>query len=232
MEQSRHHHSLNIRDALITAAWAIAIALLLKIFVVGAFQIPSHSMANTLLGGDYIVVSKIAYDLPGAEVQRGDVIVFTMNDQSLIKRTIGLPGDVITLSPSTISVNAQVQPHPPLCAVTSPTVGIWNERTVSFIVPRAGQTITWDRSTAHLYRSALEREGRKVQLDERGLTVDGTIMTTHAFISDAYFVMGDNRANSYDSRYWGFLPRESIQGKPLFVYWSSVDRGRIFSLVH
>ncbi|MBS1561465.1 MAG: signal peptidase I [Bacteroidetes bacterium] len=232
MEQSRHHHSLNIRDALITAAWAIAIALVLKIFVLGAFQIPSHSMANTLLAGDYIVVSKIAYDMPGASVQRGDVIVFTMNDQSLIKRAIGLPGDVVTLSPTAIRVNAQILPHPPLSAATSPTAGIWDERTVSFTVPSAGRSITWDRATAHLYRSALEREGHKVQLDDRGLMVDGSRMTTHTFTSDAYFVMGDNRANSYDSRYWGFLPKESIQGKPLFVYWSSADRSRIFTMVH
>lgn len=232
MEQSRHHHSLNIRDGLITAAWAISIAVVLKIFVLGAFQIPSHSMANTLLAGDYIVVSKIAYDLPGAEVHRGDVIVFTMNDQSLIKRTIGLPGDVLTLSPTTISVNATVLPHPPQSAVTSPTAGVWNDRTVSFTVPRAGMKISWDRSTAHLYRSALEREGHRVSLDERGLTVDGTLLTTHTFTNDAYFVMGDNRANSYDSRYWGFLPRESIKGTPLFVYWSSAEPGRIFTLVH
>jgi len=232
MEQSRDHRTLNIRDALITAAWAISIALVLKIFVLGAFQIPSHSMANTLLAGDHIVVSKIAYDIPGAVVQRGDVIVFVMSDQSLIKRVIGVPGDVLTLSSTTITVNKSILPHPPSSAAVSPTQGVWNDRTISFTVPRKGQSITWDRATAHLYRSALEREGHRVTLDATGLTVDGTLMTSHTFMNDAYFVMGDNRANSYDSRYWGFLPKESIKGTPLFVYWSSADPGRIFTMIH
>lgn len=232
MEQDRHHHPLSLRDAAITAAWAIGIALLLKIFVVGAFQIPSHSMENSLMVGDYIVVSKLAFRFRGSAVHRGDVIVFTLNDQSLIKRAIGLPGDTVELSPTSITVNHEVLPHPTTCATTSPTDGIWKNTSVQFIVPRRGATVAWERATAHLYRSSIEREGHAVSLDATGLTVDGKPCTSYTFQHDGYFVMGDNRDNSYDSRYWGFLDPNSIEGKPLFVYWSGADWHRMFTVVH
>jgi len=160
---------ISLRDVLWTALAATAAALLLKIFVIGAFMIPSHSMEQTLLAGDYIVVSK-----------RGDVIVFRGpdttgpddDDRPLIKRVVAIGGDSLVLTPNEIFVNDMRLPTPPLSATSGP-VNIADSGILRLRIP----------------------EGR-------------------------LFVIGDNRANSYDSRYWGLLDSTRVIGKPLFVYWS------------
>lgn len=169
---------ISLRDVLWTALAATAAALLLKIFVIGAFMIPSHSMEQTLLAGDYIVVSKLAYTI--GSVERGDVIVFRGpdttepddDDRPLIKRVIAVGGDSLVLTPNEIFVNDMRLPTPPLSATSGP-VNIADSGILRLRIP----------------------EGR-------------------------LFVIGDNRANSYDSRYWGLLDSTRIIGKPLFVYWS------------
>lgn len=167
-----------LRDVIWTGLAATAAALLLKIFVIGAFMIPSHSMERTLLAGDYIVVSKLAYTI--GSVERGDVIVFRGpdttgpddDDRPLIKRVVAIGGDSLVLTPNEIFVNDMRLPTPPLSATPGP-VSIADSGIVRLRIP----------------------EGR-------------------------LFVIGDNRANSYDSRYWGLLDSTRIIGKPLFVYWS------------
>jgi signal peptidase I len=160
---------------LLTATFAVIVAILLRLFVIGAFVIPSHSMEWTLLAGDHIVVSKLALSLN--DLERGDVIVFRlpdsvlsgMSDELLIKRVIGLPGDTVVLTARSVRINGKRFPNPPLGATT--TVLSKGRRTI--IVPK------------------------------------GTV-----------FVMGDNRDNSWDSRFWGCLPLDQIVGIPMFVYWS------------
>ncbi|MBN9398777.1 MAG: signal peptidase I ['Candidatus Kapabacteria' thiocyanatum] len=189
---------ISLRDVLWTALAATATALLLKIFVIGAFMIPSHSMERTLLAGDYIVVSKLAYTI--GSVERGDVIVFRGpdttgpdDDRPLIKRVVAVGGDSLVLTPNEIFVNDMRLPTPPLSAAPGP-VSIADSGILRLRIP----------------------EGR-------------------------LFVIGDNRANSYDSRYWGLLDSTRIIGKPLFVYWSygpstddtakHVRWGRLFSMI-
>ncbi len=160
---------------MLTATFAVIVAILLRLFVIGAFVIPSHSMEWTLLAGDHIVVSKLALSLN--DLERGDVIVFRlpdsvlsgMSDELLIKRVIGLPGDTVVLTARSVRINGKRFPNPPLGATT--TVLSKGRRTI--IVPK------------------------------------GTV-----------FVMGDNRDNSWDSRFWGCLPLDQIVGIPMFVYWS------------
>jgi signal peptidase I len=167
--------SVRLRDLAWTALTAIGLAVLMRVFVLGTFVIPSESMTNTLLPGDNILVSKLPALLGGIEL--GDVVVFTLPDslrgnrpdEPFIKRVIGLPGDTVVLTPDGIAVNNHLLPHPPESAFASPT----ESGPKTFFVP-----------------------------------------------ADCYFLLGDNRANSWDSRYWGPLPKHNIVGKPLFIYWS------------
>ncbi|MBU3740664.1 MAG: signal peptidase I [Candidatus Kapabacteria bacterium] len=167
------------RDILSSAIAAIVVALLLRFFVVGAFRIPSHSMEQTLLVGDHILVSKIAYLL--RDVRRGDVVVFTLPDdipgvtagQPLIKRVVAIEGDTLRMTATSIIVNGIRQPAPPQSASPGP-----------------------------------------LRADANGFVEEVIIPRGHVF------VIGDNRANSNDSRMWGPLDRERIIGTPLFVYWS------------
>ena len=168
--------SIRLRDIFITAAFADGVAIALRLFILGTFTIPSHSMENTLLVGDQILVSKVPSWF-NSMIGRGDVIVFTlpdsvrgnMSDEAFIKRVIGMPGDTVGITPLGITINNHLIPDPPLSANPS---AIENGR-VDVIVP-AGH----------------------------------------------YFVLGDNRANSWDSRFWGTVPSDCIVGMPLFVFWS------------
>lgn len=170
--------NFNWKDVLITALVAASMAILLKLFVLGVFRIPSHSMENTLLPGDHIVVSKLAYAFTRPE--RGDVVVFRLPTSAqrpgaptlLIKRIVGIGGDSLRLTPTGIMVNGRRLPDPPRALVTNPLL-VLDAPLEGFVVP------------------------------------NGMV-----------YVVGDNRSNSYDSRSWGFLPEENIEGQPMFIYWS------------
>jgi signal peptidase I len=170
---------------------AILLALVIRTLVVQAFTIPSGSMMDTLLVGDYILVNKFLYGpevpftdlrLPGLRVpHRGDIIVFKYpqdEKRDFIKRIIGTPGDAVQVRGEDVYVNGQRLTEP-YTKHTSPT--------------------------AHLGSAycgyAYACEPTKVP-------------------TDSYFVMGDNRDNSQDSRYWGFVRRDKIKGKAFLIYWS------------
>lgn len=175
--------SISLSDIFFTTLTAIVIAALLKVFVLGAFEIPSSSMERTLLPGDFIMVSKLAFHI--GSVERGDIIVFdappstrtNAQQDALIKRVVGLPGDTVRLNTNVVYINGRAIPNPPLSAST--------DLAVPDLLPTQGN---------------LER--------------------TFVVPSSHYFVLGDNRTDSYDSRYWGFLHESTIVGAPLFVYWS------------
>ncbi|MFN9151173.1 MAG: signal peptidase I, partial [Bacteroidota bacterium] len=139
--------------------------------------IPSHSMENTLLPGDYIVVNKLAYAL--RDVRRGDVVIFhhqadtSMVRETYVKRVIGLASDTVTLTHEGVWVNGRPLPDPPECKLPADPVLASQRSPVEIIVGR-----------------------------------------------DSLFVLGDNRRNSFDSRYWGCLPTAAVIGTPLFIYWS------------
>ena len=177
--------ALSTKDIFLTAGAAVALALLLRVFVIGVFAIPSHSMENTLAVGDHILVSKLATTL--GSIERGDIVVFeipdslrgTSADQPYIKRVIGIGGDTVFLTRLGITVNGRLLPDPQSCASQSPV-----------------------------------KSGHRTM-----------IVPPHH-----YLVIGDNRANSWDSRFWGFLPEDNIIGTPLFIYWSP-DWDRVFTRV-
>ena len=185
----------------------IAIAVFVITFIVQAFQIPSESMENTLLIGDYLLVDKVHYGsggvwghiLPYSQIQRGDIIVFRYPvhpAQHFVKRVIGVPGDRIRLVDKQVFVNGQ-------------------RLTEKYVVYKSAVADVYrDDFPAMNYLSA--NVEARWWLEMRRVVHNGELVVP----AGQYFVMGDNRDESLDSRYWGFVPRQNIIGTPLVIYWS------------
>jgi signal peptidase I len=184
----------------------VVIAVFVITFIVQAFQIPSPSMENTLLVGDYLLVNKLCYGggrlgdylMPYRRIRRDDIVVFhypVNPTQHFVKRVIGVPGDRVRLINKQVYVNGVPQKEP-YANFTRPANDLFRDSFPRLDVA-AGETPEW-----------------WVQL--RKLVEDGQLIVPQGH----YFVMGDNRDDSYDSRYWGFVPQANIIGRPLLIYWS------------
>jgi signal peptidase I len=193
------------------AEWAVTILLLLfgTTTLVQAFVIPTGSMEDTLLVGDHLLVDKLAYApagsiskyiLPYETPKHGDIIVFRYPgdiQQTFVKRVIGAPGDHLKMINRVIYRNG-VQLNEPYVYHKLP----YEETRDNF--PIASPPFV-DGLPGQLQHEMYERD-----------VVNGEVVVP----PNSYFAMGDNRDNSLDSRYWGFVPRENIIGKPLLIYWS------------
>lgn len=264
---SNHKGSEGLRSAALSYGKAVLVTLLvaftLKTFVIEAFRIPSASMENTLLVGDFLFVSKFLYgmrtprylpltkvaiptlSLPALkDVERGAVLVFEFpGDKDLaqhpdginyIKRCIGLPGDTVELVGSRVVVNERLLEFPPQGKITSSGRPHWRRNYYSFSpgtsysndhygpiwVPYKGATIQLDSSNVYQWRTFIGREGHRLRMDEGLVLIDDRPSKTYTVERNYYFVLGDNRDNSLDSRYWGFVPDDHIIGEALMVYWS------------
>jgi signal peptidase I len=196
---------------------AVAIALLLRAFVVEAFQIPSGSMIPTLEVGDHIFVSKFAYGLSIpftntkimqlAQPERGDIVVFKYpldTSTDYIKRVVGLPGDVIEMRQEELYVNGRAIPRqrvPRPCHYTDAPRGPG--------LPEEHECELWIEALDGRKHQTIQEPVRGPRDFERRVVPPGHV-----------FVMGDNRDNSSDSRVWGTVDRDLIKGKALIVWWS------------
>ena len=185
----------------------VVIAVFVITFVVQAFQIPSESMENTLLIGDYLLVDKAYFGpagswswlIPYQKIRRGDVVVFRYPvdpKQHFVKRVIGTPGDHIRLINKRVLVNGQMLNEP-------------------YAIHRMRNYDSF-RDNFPMGDMAMGHLGGAWSQELQRLTENGQLIVPDGF----YFVMGDNRDDSSDSRYWGFVPRENIVGRPLVIYWS------------
>ncbi len=185
----------------------IVIAIFVITFIVQAFQIPSESMENTLLVGDYLLVNKLCYGgqglgdhiMPYQKIQREDIIVFHYPvdpTQHFVKRVIGVPGDRLKLVNKKVYVNGKPLDEPYVHFIEPPN-NVFRDDFPRVDIPAYGLEGKW-------------------WLQMRKLVEDGELIVPDG----NYFVMGDNRDDSQDSRYWGFVPRENIIGRPLIIYWS------------
>ncbi len=201
--------------------------LILRSFIAEPFRIPSGSMMPTLLVGDFILVNKFAYGLRLPSInkkvvdiglpERGDVVVFRYPKEpsvDYIKRTIGIPGDTISYQNKVLRVNGEIFPQVQVGRYVGVGSGI-------------GQT-GWVKSVESIgeVEHAILRNPRAPNMPA-GCQVlrPGTITVPEGH----YFVMGDNRDNSNDSRCWGFVPEENLVGKA-FAIWMHWDSGRTSSI--
>jgi len=188
----------------------IVIAIFVITFVVQAFQIPSQSMENTLLVGDYLLVNKLCYGghslgdfvMPYEKIRRGDIVVFHYPvdpSQHFVKRVIGVPGDRLRMISKKVWINGKPIDEPYVHFLEPPN-NMFRDNFPRTDIPALGLEGKW-------------------WLEMRKLVEDGELIIPQGH----YFVMGDNRDDSQDSRYWGFVPRENIIGRPLLIYWSVRD---------
>jgi signal peptidase I len=190
------------------AEWTITILLLLfgTTTLVQAFVIPTGSMEDTLLIGDHLLVDKLAfappgpaskYILPYTPVKRGDIIVFRYPvdiSQTFVKRCMGVPGDRIKLVNKEVFLNGQKLVEPYVYHKTD-------------YIDSYRDNFPGDPNV-RVSEPAVDMLQNHV--------VNGEVVVPPNF----FFAMGDNRDSSLDSRYWGFVPRDNIIGKPLIIYWS------------
>lgn len=188
--------------------WIVTILMYLfaSTTLVQAYVIPTGSMEGNLRVGDHMLVDKTAYGKPGLvgkyimpyrELKRGDIVAFLYPEdthQTFVKRVIGLPGDHIRMAGKQVIRNGKLLDEPYTQHVDPATD---NARDNFPVEP--------DRLTTPRGQDMFAHH-----------VVNGEIVVP----ANTFFALGDNRDSSLDSRYWGFVPREYVVGKPLFVYWS------------
>ena len=203
------HHSHGAMSSLQSLLTMLVVALFILTFVVQPFRIPSGSMQPTLLIGDFLLVEKqVGSEVwphifaPLGEVRRGDIVIFhypVNSSMDLVKRVIGLPGDRIRLHEGRVYVNGQAMDEPYAIYTPAPEDSYRDE------FPRM------DRADSGV--------DARWWVEMRSRIANGELTVPQ----DNYFVLGDNRNDSEDSRYWGFVPRGNIVGKPLLIYFSLND---------
>lgn len=186
------------------------IIFILRAFIIGNFFIPSASMNPTLFSGDFILVNKMAYGIRSplnnniwidiGNPKRGDIAVFQFpvnRDINFIKRVVGIPGDIISYQDKKLTING------------IPAMYIYY----------SSQQITDDRSTTYTENVELFAAGHQHQINitNNSYSEDFTNLVVP---ENMYFVMGDNRDNSEDSRYWGFVSKDYLLGKAFFIWFS------------
>jgi signal peptidase I len=238
--------------------------LVLNSFVVASFEVPTGSMENEIMTGDFLLVNKFlyggttprtipftnikipAFKLPAFwSVERGDVIVFMFpgyRDEVeanpfayYLKRCMALPGDTLLITDRVVYVNGVPAPYPRNMKFNStylktkgqldprifPISSTFNEDNYGpIVVPKKGDVIPLSNSNFMQWSTFIKREGHQIELRRGSFYIDGKETKDYTVKNDYVFGMGDNRDNSLDSRFWGFIPMNSIVGTPLIVYWS------------
>jgi signal peptidase I len=201
-------HLPTLPEAFASLLATVVVALFLLTFVVQPFLIPSESMEHTLLVGDFLLVNKQIYApsngltrhlLPYRDVERGDVVVFHYPEDPkrfLVKRVIGVPGDHLRIEDGHVTVNGTSLDEP--YAAFEP----------------AEPNPSRDNFPARIYTDPNISPTWWRQL--QGLTRDGELVIPQG----EYFVLGDNRNHSKDSRFWGLVSRQAIVARPLVIYFS------------
>ena len=199
-------HLPTLPQALASLLQTVVVALFVLTFVLQPLLIPSESMERTLLVGDFLLFNKQVYAPPGRmsrwllpyrSIQRGDIVVFHHSQPPmLIKRVVGIPGDRLRISNGRVILNGVTLDEPYAAFEPAPP---------SFVR---------DNFPAQIYSDP--EVDPEWWLQMQSLTRDGELVVPQG----EYFVLGDNRNHSLDSRYWGFVPRQAIIARPLVIYFS------------
>lgn len=212
-------------------------------FILQAVTVPTGSMQNTILVGDYLLVNKFIFSpggaslpfLPQREIKRGDIIVFkypgnrvnpgkdAMRDPPLkayqlnyVKRVIGLPGETVEFRNNQVFINGELLPEHRIIGDAPNSMSALDTYEFEPRKPEDNWDVFYNENTMQIART-----GRLPIRRDMEFGVQGKVMQVP---ENQFFVMGDSRDDSEDSRYWGFVPRELVIGRAMFVYWSC-DRG-------
>src|SRR5215212_8844407 len=208
-------------------------------FILQAVTVPTGSMQNTILVGDYLLVNKFILSpggdslpfLPQREIKRGDIIVFKYPGNRVhpeidaarrppikpyqlnyVKRVIGLPGETVEFRNNQVFINGELLPEHRIIGDTDNDQSELETREFEERKPEDKWDVYYsERSTEFV------RAGKNLPRGDYEFAVPGKTMQVP---ENSFFVMGDSRNNSEDSRYWGFVPRELVIGRAMFVYWS------------
>ena len=267
--------------------WAAIAAFFIITFIIQNTRIPTGSMEDTILVGDFVLVNKFIYGssspkyIPFTEIeipffrlpafkepQRKDIVVFEYpgdRDQlfasergvNYVKRCIGIPGDTIEIKDKVVFVNGEQFWIPPFIkyykgrygnylkpvpkGVTEPRIfpkGMpWNEDNFGpLVVPRKGSTIPLNKYNVEQWRTIIDREygERVVDMRDDVVTIKGVPVSSYTFKKDYYFMMGDNRDDSLDSRFWGLVSRDMVVGEAFIVLFSwnrNIPFSKLFKLI-
>jgi signal peptidase I len=236
----------------------------LNSFVLASFEVPTGSMENEIMTGDFLFVNKFIYGgttprtipltnirLPWfrvpafRHVERGDVIVFEFPGQRdevvspefffYLKRAVALAGDTVQVVNRVLYVNGKPAPIPRNMKFNFPAKShnfadprifppgaAYNEDFWGpMAVPRKGDVIPLTAESFPKWETFIGREGHTARIERGGtFSVDGKAASSYTVEHNYIFGMGDNRDNSLDGRFWGFIPEENIVGTPMIVYWS------------
>ena len=209
--RKREKEGTSLREYAESLLVTVILALFGTSFVVQAFKIPSQSMERTLLVGDHLLVNKFIfggrgalYDrfLPYRPIRRVDIIVFKFpfdDHAHYVKRVIGVPGDHLKIVDQQLYVNGRAIPEP--YVVHDPAA------------PYDAFGDNFPPSNRHFLQRTVRAEWGEQILRH---VENGELVVP----PNKYFVMGDNRDHSWDSRYWGFVDRDAVMGRPIMIYWS------------
>lgn len=211
-----------IREFLEQALITVIMALFLMTFIAQAVAVPTGSMQNTINIGDHLFVNKFIFGkptpflgrlLPTREIKSGDIIVFKLPDDpkiNYVKRVIGLPGETVQVKGRRVFVNGKELPEER--AIVEPPDPLKPELTVTKVEPKPPGA--WYRTYHYIERNS-DSDDFEINNDVRYGVAEPIKVP-----EGKYFVMGDSRDNSQDSRYWGFVPRENIFARALYVHLS------------
>ena len=254
-----------VKDFFKDVVFVLVAFFFLNSFVLASFEVPTGSMENEIMAGDFLFVNKFLYggttprNIPFTnvrlpwfrvpairDVERGDVIVFEFPGQRdevvspefwfYLKRAVALSGDTIEVVNRALYVNGKASPIPRNMKFNDFTIkprgqgeytifppgAPYNEDNWGpMVVPKKGDVIQLSAGNFEQWRTFIGREGHTTFVDALGrVLIDGAPSLSYTVERDYIFGMGDNRDNSLDSRFWGFIPEDNIVGTPMIVYWS------------
>ncbi|HIE05518.1 MAG TPA: signal peptidase I [bacterium (Candidatus Stahlbacteria)] len=207
--------SKRLKQEIITWIQVIVVVVILRETVVTAYRIPTGSMTNTLLIGDFLLVNRLVFGLKlpwtyidlirGRDPERGEIVVFKFpfENKDFVKRCIGLPGDTVEIRDKAVYINGKELDEPYTIHIDPNTIG-------GYTLPQERFQKMWVERRFVDYGNAVRDNFGPVVVPE-----------------NHYLLMGDNRDFSFDSRFWGPLPRKYIKGKPIVLYFSADVRNDI-----
>jgi len=216
-QEEKEKEQETVPELVASIASVLVIGVFIITFCMQAFEIPTPSMVKTLLIGDHVFVDRICLApknswldklIPYRDPKRGDIIVFLSPSEPglfVVKRVVGVPGDRIHLRAGNVYRNGELQQEP-------------------YAIHSQGDYNPYRDDFPAVQPSRADQLAPAWELSRPDYIVGQDLVVP----PNSYFAMGDNRDVSYDSRYWGFIPRENVVGRPMFIYWSFQTPGDQF----